>query len=398
MVVKTAEAVCVGHPDKLCDLIAESLLDRVLLRDASARCAFEVSASGRVITVMGEVTTSARLRIREWTRAVLAQAGYNPLGFWVRVNVRRQSPNIAQAVSASMEANEGDTSAHVLLGAGDQGTVYGYATAENMEMLPTPLVIAQDICKRLDAARVEGTMSGIQSDGKAQVSVAYGADNTPTHVTAVVVSIQQDQGKSLEVLRREVTSLIIHPALQAVSLPLADDAVVLVNPAGVWTIGGAKADTGLTGRKLAVDTYGGLAAHGGGAFAGKDPSKVDKSGALMARRIAKTVVRAGLAREATVAISYAIGRAEPVVFHVNTHGTGTQPDHLITQAARGMFCLRPSAMIEFLRLRRPVWADHATYGYFHERVIALWEHDRYTEAEALHREVNRLADQTTTRH
>lgn len=283
MVVKTAEAVCVGHPDKLCDLISESLLDRVLLRDASARCAFEVSASGRVITVMGEVTTRAHLKVREWTRGVLAQAGYNPLGFWVRVNLRKQSPNIAGAVSTSLEAQGGDDSAHSMLGAGDQGTFYGYATSENVEMLPTPLVLAQDMCKRLDTARVEGVIKGIKSDGKAQVSVAYNEENEPTHITAVVVSIQHDTSKDLETLRREVTSLIIHPALG--KLPLADDAVVLVNPAGAWTLGGPVADTGLTGRKLAVDTYGGLAAHGGGAFAGKDPSKVDKSGALMARRI-----------------------------------------------------------------------------------------------------------------
>lgn len=181
--------LCVGHPDKLCDLIAVTLLDRVLFRDASARCAFEVSASGRVITVMGEVTTTAKLRIREWTRQALTRTGYNPLGFVVRVNLRRQSPDIAGVLSTSMEAKDGDDSAHVLLGAGDQGTVYDYATDENYEMLPTPLVIAQDICKRLDTARMEGTITGIKSDCKAQVSVAYDDAGQPVSVEAVVVSI-----------------------------------------------------------------------------------------------------------------------------------------------------------------------------------------------------------------
>ena len=209
MVVKTAEAVCVGHPDKLCDLIAETLLDHVLSEDPGARCAFEVSASGRVITVMGEVSTNARPRVREWTRGVLARAGYNPLGVWVRVNVRHQSPNIAQAVSTSLEARGGDDSAHATLGAGGQGTVYGYATAENEQMLPTPLVLAHDLCKRLDDARTQGAITGIRSDGKAQVSVVYDEDGKPSHGSAVVVSIQHDKSKDLETLRREVTSLII---------------------------------------------------------------------------------------------------------------------------------------------------------------------------------------------
>lgn len=383
MVVKTAEAVCVGHPDKLCDLIAETLLDHVLSEDPGARCAFEVSASGRVITVMGEVSTKARLKVREWTRGVLARAGYNPLGVWVRVRLRRQSADIAQAVTTSMEARGGDDSAHSTLGAGDQGTVYGYATAENEQMLPTPLVLAHDLCKRLDDARTQGAITGIRSDGKAQVSVAYDDEGTPCHVSAVVVSIQHDKSKDLETLRREVTSLIIHPALQSMRLPLGEDALVLVNPAGSWTLGGALADTGLTGRKLAVDTYGGLAPHGGGAFAGKDPSKVDKSAALMARRIAKTIVRSGLAREAVVSVSYAIGRAEPVAFQVDTQGTGSVSDEAITQAAGRVFSLRPSAMIEFLSLRMPFWAESATYGYFRPTLSASWERECYSEAQAL---------------
>lgn len=381
MSVRTAEAACIGHPDKLCDLIAETLLDRVLFRDASARCAFEVSASGRIITVMGEVTTTAKLRIREWTRQALTRTGYNPLGFVVRVNLRLQSPDIAGVVSTSMEATDGDDSAHVRLGAGDQGTVYGYATDENYEMLPTPLAIAQDICKRLDTARMEGTITGINSDGKAQVSVAYDDAGQPVSVEAVVVSIQHDKAKNLKDLRQEVTSVIINPALK--DLPLGEGAVVLVNPAVQWTLGGPKADVGLTGRKLAVDTYGGLAPHGGGAFAGKDPSKVDKSAALMARRIAKTIVRSGLAREVVVSVSYAIGRAEPVAFQVDTRGTGSLPDNAITQAARQVFSLRPSAMIEILRLRMPFWAESATYGYFRPTLSASWERECYSEAQAL---------------
>lgn len=318
-IVRTAEATCFGHPDKLCDLIADRVLDDILWEDKCARVAIEVLAAGRVITVAGEITSTCRPTIRESVRAALVKAGYEPMLFRIRVRVRRQSPDISAGVTTSLEARSGDESAFVLQGAGDQGTVYGFATSETKEMLPLPLVLAHDICRRLDQARKNGLIKGIKPDGKAQVSVTYDSGGRPVEVCAVVVSVHHDEGKDLEELAREVKALIIAPVCQP-HRSIAVDARILVNPSGKFTIGGPTADTGLTGRKLAVDTYGGLTAHGGGAFSGKDASKVDRSAAYMARLIAKTIVAADLADEATVAISYAIGKADPVAFSVDTGG------------------------------------------------------------------------------
>ncbi|MEW6903251.1 methionine adenosyltransferase [Trueperella pyogenes] len=363
MTVRTAEAVCIGHPDKLCDLIADTILDDVLLFDKSARTAVEVMAAGHTITVTGEVTSKRRVDARYSVRRALRKAGYQPWCFRIRVRLRRQSADIAGGVNTSLEARFGENTAFALQGAGDQGTVYGYATRETNQLMPLPLVLAQNICRRLDQAREEGTITGIRSDGKAQVSVAYDENDKPAHVTAVVVSIQHSKDKDLDLLAREVTSLIINPACEPF-VPLADDALILVNPSGKFVSGGPVADTGLTGRKLAVDAYGGLAAHGGGAFSGKDASKVDRSAAYMARRIARTVLNARLADRVTVAISYAIGKADPVAFQIDTHGTGTIPDSVLTDAAKSVFPLRPAAIIDQLDLRRSVFARTATYGHF----------------------------------
>ena len=317
--VKTVESVCVGHPDKLCDLISDQILDDIVWEDKTARVAVEVMATGRRVIVTGEISAKCRPRIRDSVRKALARAGYSPWRFLIYVWVRRQSPDISAGVSTSLEARSGDESAHVLQGAGDQGTVYGYATAETRERLPLPLVLAHRVCERLDTARREGTITGIKSDGKAQVSIRYDDTGTPVAVESVVVSVQHDAGKDLEELTRQVKTMIVAPACEA-HLPVDDRTVVLVNPSGRFVAGGPTADTGLTGRKLMVDTYGGLAAHGGGAFSGKDPSKVDRTGAYMARLIAKTIVDARLAHECQVAISYAIGKADPVSFSVDTLG------------------------------------------------------------------------------
>lgn len=381
MTIKTAEAVCIGHPDKLCDLIAETILDDIVREDPAARVAVEVAAKGRHIYIFGEITTAARLRIRTSVAFALEQAGYQPWRFRIHLNIKKQSPEISHGVTRSLEAREGADDAYALLGAGDQGTVYGYAVAENEDLLPSPLVIAHEICRRIDQARTDFLIPGIKSDGKAQVSIRY-HQNTPIEVTAVVVSVQHDKTKNLEDLKHELRSFVIEPALG--NLPLAPDALVLINPAGTFIKGGPAADAGLTGRKLAVDTYGGLGAHGGGAFAGKDVSKVDRTGALMARRIAKTIIAAELATEATVAISYAIGKADPVAFSVNTHGTAVADDELITAACAEVFPLRPAAMIEYLKLRETSFARHATYGYFNSP--ARWEH-QYTDARKLFKAV-----------
>ncbi|WP_252970594.1 methionine adenosyltransferase domain-containing protein [Corynebacterium guaraldiae] len=285
--------------------------------------------------------------------------------------VRRQSPDIAAGVTTSLEARAGDESAYVLMGAGDQGTVYGYATGETKARLPLPLILAHDICRRLDTACTDGTITGIHSDGKAQVSVPYDEHGHPEGVPAVVVSIQHEASKNLEELERELRTLIVAPAIET-ELPGVTPGVVLVNPSGRFVTGGPAADAGLTGRKLMVDTYGGLGPHGGGAFSGKDPSKVDRSGAYMARLIAKTIVDAGLAAECEVAISHVIGKADPVAFNVETRGGGTHPDHVLTDAARTVFPLRPAAIIDTLDLRHTRFHPLATYGHFNTSAVA-WE-------------------------
>lgn len=388
--VRTAESVCVGHPDKLCDLISDQILDDILWEDKTARVAVEVMATGRRIIVTGEITTNHRLRIRDSVRSALVRAGYSPWRFLIYVWIRRQSPDINAGVSTSLEARSGDESAHVLQGAGDQGTVYGYATAETPQRLPLPLVLAHRVCERLDSARREGTITGIKSDGKAQVSIRYDDTGTPVAIDTVVVSVQHDADKDLGELAREVKTMVVAPACEA-HLPITDSTAVLVNPSGRFVTGGPGADTGLTGRKLMVDTYGGLAAHGGGAFSGKDPSKVDRTGAYMARLIAKTIVDAGFAAECQVAISYAIGKADPLAFHVDTLGSGDYADEILTAAAREVFPLRPDAMIDALDLRSPRYADLATYGHF-GRGWCAWE-DSFSHVARLREAVKHHAGQ-----
>lgn len=360
--VRTAESVCAGHPDKLADQIADQILDDILCEDPAAHVAVEVMVASRRIIVTGEITTKVRPRIRDSVRTALARAGYSPLGFLIHVWTRRQSGDINNGVTTSLEARCGDSSAFALQGAGDQGTVYGYATAETPERLPLPLVLTHRICERLDTARVEGTIVGIKPDGKAQVSVRYDDTGTPTAIDTVIVSVQHEADKDLEVLTREVESLVVGPSCQPY-LPVDGDTEVLVNPSGVFTVGGPKADTGLTGRKLMVDTYGGLAPHGGGAFSGKDASKVDRSGAYMARLIARTIVDARLAVECQVSISYAIGKADPVAFTIDTLGTGEYADLILTKAAHDVFALRPAGIIDSLALRTPRYRDLAVYGH-----------------------------------
>lgn len=392
-VVRSAESVCIGHPDKLCDLVADQILDDILTEDPVARVAVEVMATGRKIIVTGEITTTAKIQMRASTRTALRKAGYNPNRHLIYVWVRRQSPDISAGVTTSLEARTGDESAYATQGAGDQGTVYGYATNETPQRLPLPLVLAHDICRRLDNARTDGTILGIGPDGKSQVSVVYDELGEPVGIDTVVVSIQHEADKDPKVLDHEVRTLIVAPAVEA-HLSGATPNAVLVNPSGRFVTGGPTADTGLTGRKIMVDTYGGLSPHGGGAFSGKDPSKVDRSGAYMARLIAKTIVEARLAEECQVSISYAIGKADPVATHVDTLGTGQHPDWLITKAALAVFTLRPAGIIEHLHLRAPQYARLATYGHV-GRTLRDWEWTLpYTDK--LRAEVTRLADQETT--
>lgn len=373
----TAESVCAGHPDKLCDYIADSILDACLRKDRSSRVACEVMATRGRIIVSGEITCAGRVDIRFVVREALREIGYNPYAFLIYVFVHKQSGDIAGGVDRALESRNGDTSWYSTLGAGDQGTVYGYATKETREYLPLPLVLAHKICKRVDAVRKDNIIKGIKPDGKAQVTVEY-HDGKPYRIANIVVSVQHEADKDMDTLRSEIISEVLWPVFE--KFPFDDDTEILVNPSGRFVKGGPSADTGLTGRKLMVDTYGGLASHGGGAFSGKDPTKVDRSGAYMARYIAKNIVWSGLADKCEVALSYAIGKADPVAVSVNCFGTGKYSDEQICEAVKKVFCLRPAAIIEQLYLRDAIYAKTSAYGHFNSCLFP-WENgsDKYQE-------------------
>ena len=359
---KTAESVCAGHPDKLCDLIADAILDECLKKDRYSRVACEVMATKGKIFVCGEITCSKKIDIRLVVRQTLAKVGYNPLKFIVFVYVHRQSADIAGGVNKALETRDVDTDdIFASIGAGDQGTVYGYATNETWAKMPTPVLFANDLCKRLDDAMHDGTIRDIGPDGKAQVTVEY-HDGKPVRAKNIIVSVQHKDTKSLEELRREIITEIIYPLLNRYSFP--KDTEILINPSGRFVAGGPAADTGLTGRKLMVDTYGGLAAHGGGAFSGKDATKVDRSGAYMARAVARNIVGAWLADHCQVSISYAIGKAEPTAVEIDTFGTEKVDVEIIRKAVMEVFDLRPAAIISLLHLRSPYFSETTAYGHF----------------------------------
>lgn len=359
---KTAESVCAGHPDKLCDLIADAILDECLKKDRYSRVACEVMATKGKIFVCGEITCSKKIDIRLVVRQTLAKVGYNPLKFIVFVYVHRQSTDIAGGVNKALETRDVDTDdIFASIGAGDQGTVYGYATNETWAKMPTPVLFANDLCKRLDDAMHDGTIRDIGPDGKAQVTVEY-HDGKPVRAKNIIVSVQHKDTKSLEELRREIITEIIYPLLNRYSFP--KDTEILINPSGRFVAGGPAADTGLTGRKLMVDTYGGLAAHGGGAFSGKDATKVDRSGAYMARAVARNIVGAWLADHCQVSISYAIGKAEPTAVEIDTFGTEKVDVEIIRKAVMEVFDLRPAAIISLLHLRSPYFSETTAYGHF----------------------------------
>ena len=365
----TAESVCAGHPDKLCDYIADSILDACLQKDKASRVACEVMATKGHIFVAGEITCSKRVDIRSVVREALRDLGYNPYAFIVYVYVHRQSKDIDGGVSNALENRNGDTSWYSSVGAGDQGTVYGFATNETTDYLPLPLVLAHAIWKRIDTVRRDGLIKGIKPDGKAQVTVEY-ENGQPKRVANIVVSVQHAADKNMDTLRGEILSQVLWPVFE--KFPFDEQTEILVNPSGRFVEGGPAADTGLTGRKLMVDTYGGLAAHGGGAFSGKDPTKVDRSGAYMARFIAKHIVWSGLAGCCEVALSYAIGKADPVSVTVNTFGTSRYTDEQLCEIIKKVFCLRPAAIIEQLRLRDTIYKKTAAYGHFNSCLFP-WE-------------------------
>lgn len=356
--ILTAESVTAGHPDKLCDTIADTVLDCCLEHDPNARVACEVLATAGKIVVAGEITALAVPDIPSIVRDTVRRAGYNCRNFDVEVLIHPQSPDIAGAVAS------GDQT-----GAGDQGIMYGYACGETEQFLPLPVVLAHRLTALLSYARTTGQINGLRPDGKAQVSVEY-EFGIPQRIAAIVLSCQHAEDKDLSQLREELLEVVIKPALRI--FPADKNTRILINPSGRFVLGGIEADTGLTGRKLMVDTYGGLAPHGGGALSGKDGTKADRSGAYMARHIAKNIVAAGLARKCTVALAYVIGQAEPVAVDVDTHRTGIYSDELLQRAVRHFFDLTPAGMIRTLHLNQPIFADACNYGHF-TRASLPWE-------------------------
>ena len=384
---KTAEGVCAGHPDKLCDLIADAILDECLKKDRYSRVACEVMATKGKIFVCGEITCSKKIDIRMVVRQTLAKVGYNPLKFIVFVYVHRQSADIAGGVNRALETRDVDTDdIFASVGAGDQGTVYGYATNETWAKMPTPVIFVNDLCKRLDEARKDGTIRDVGPDGKAQVTIEY-HDDKPVSVKNIIVSVQHKDIKDLGELRREIITEIIYPLLSRYHFPKETE--ILINPSGRFVEGGPAADTGLTGRKLMVDTYGGLAAHGGGAFSGKDATKVDRSGAYMARVVARNIVGAWLADRCQVAISYAIGKAEPTALEIETFGTEKVDVEIIRKAVMEVFDLRPAAIISLLHLRSPYFSETTAYGHFNG-YKGTWENVDKTKE--LEKAVKKYAD------
>lgn len=369
----TAESVTEGHPDKLCDLIADSVLDECLSHDALSRVACEVLATRGQIIVAGEITSLFEPQIPAIARSVLQKVGYDPARYAIQCRVHKQSPDIAAGVDCSLERrrNPSEDQPALQLGAGDQGVMVGYACSETPQMMPLPVVLAHRLTSALTAARKTGAIRGLRPDGKAQVTVEYDEDEKPLRLDTVVLSAQHSPEKPMDELCWELTDKVLAPALQA--LPPDEDTKILLNPSGRFVLGGPEADTGLTGRKLMVDSYGAFAPHGGGAFSGKDPTKMDRSGAYMARYIAKNLVAAGLCEKCQVTLAYAIGAAEPVMVEVDTFGTGTVcADDCLAEAVRFVFGLTPAEIISELNLLTPRYTQTAAYGHF-GRLEFPWE-------------------------
>ena len=373
----TSESVTEGHPDKVCDCVSDAVLDAIFAQDANARVACECAASTNLLLVMGEVTTTAHVDITAIARDVVDQSGYNKPEYGFDANtmtvitaLNKQSPDIALGVDRALEQKSGEDEALFSTGAGDQGMMFGYACDETPEYMPLPISLAHALTRRLTEARKSGEIPYLRPDGKSQVTVEY-EGNTPVRIDTIVVSAQHDDVDMIK-LREDITNLVIHPVLPA---SLCDAKTrILVNPTGRFVIGGPTGDSGLTGRKIIVDTYGGYARHGGGAFSGKDPTKVDRSGAYIARYAAKHVVAAGLAKQCEIQLAYAIGVACPVSVRVDTFGTGTVDDAVIARAVNQTFDFRPAAIIETLKLRRPIYRQTAAYGHFGRNDLDLpWE-------------------------
>ncbi|AUS88024.1 methionine adenosyltransferase [Lysinibacillus sp. YS11] len=391
----TSESVTEGHPDKICDQISDAILDAILAEDPNARVACETTVTTGLVLVAGEITTSTYVDIKGIVRDTVAEIGYTrgKYGFdaenlAVLVAIGEQSPDIAQGVDQALEAREGSmTDADIeAIGAGDQGLMFGYACNETPELMPLPISLAHKLARRLTEVRKSSELAYLRPDGKTQVTIEYDDNNVPVRVDTIVISTQHDEEATLEQIQADLKEFVIAPVVPSELLDA--NTKYFINPTGRFVIGGPKGDAGLTGRKIIVDTYGGYARHGGGAFSGKDATKVDRSAAYAARYVAKNIVAAGLAERAEVQLAYAIGVAQPVSIAVDTFGTGRVKESEIVEWVRELFDLRPAGIIKMLDLRRPIYKQTAAYGHFGRTDLNVpWE--QIDKADAL-REKARL--------
>jgi len=375
----TSESVTEGHPDKICDNISDAVLDEILKQDPYGRVACETTCITNQITVMGEITTTADIDIEKIARDVVCEIGYDSdeKGFNahtcnVSIFIDKQSSDIALGVDKSYELKEGQQEDYNLHGAGDQGMMFGYACDETPELMPLAISLAHKLAKQLTKVRKDGTLPYLRADGKTQVTIEYNEDGTPVRVDTIVISSQHSADVELETIRRDILENVIKPIIPQELFD--DDTIIYVNPTGRFVTGGPTGDCGLTGRKIIVDTYGGVGRHGGGCFSGKDPTKVDRSAAYAARYVAKNIVAAKLAKKCEVQLAYAIGVAHPVSVMVDTFGTGVLSDDVLEEIVSETFDLRPAAIIDYLDLRKPIYRELAAYGHMgREELGVKWE-------------------------
>ena len=375
----TSESVTEGHPDKMADQISDSILDAIIAQDPQGRVACETLVTTGQVHVVGEISTTCYVDIPKIIRSTVEEIGYTDAAYGfdcktcgILVSLDEQSPDIAQGVDKALEARDGKMDDAEAVGAGDQGMMFGYATNETPEFMPLPIALAQRLARRLTEVRKNGTLGYLRPDGKTQVTIVY-EDGKPVAVDTIVISTQHDEDVTLEQIRKDLIEHVIKPVVPADLLK--EETRIFVNPTGKFVIGGPQGDSGLTGRKIIVDTYGGWARHGGGAFSGKDPTKVDRSAAYAARYVAKNIVAAGLADRCEIQLAYAIGVAYPVSVMVDTFGTNKVDEEKIEELVSKHFDLRPAGIIKMLDLRRPIYKQTAAYGHFGRTDVDLpWEH------------------------